>query len=162
MIRRPKLKGAYPMYFVDRGKLEERLLLMERLTAFLEDYTMVPSENEQQRLAFERAIHVVIEAVLDVGNEMIDGFIMRDPGSYEDIIEILRDESVVSEKEAEMLTKWVLLRKLLVNQYHQDHTEEVWKVYQSSKPAILQFPIQVRTYLQEQLGPISAFIPSSN
>jgi uncharacterized protein YutE (UPF0331/DUF86 family) len=149
------------MYFVDRGKLEERLLLMERLTTFLEEYTEAPSKNEQ-RLAFERAIHVVIEAVLDVGNEMIDGFIMRDPGSYEDIIEILRDESVVSEEEAEMLTRWVLLRKLLVNQYHQDHTEEVWKVYQSSKTAILQFPIKVRTYLQEQLGPISAFIPSSN
>ncbi|GAA3319942.1 hypothetical protein GCM10020331_028930 [Ectobacillus funiculus] len=29
---------------------------------------------------------------LDVGNAIIDGFIMRDPGSYEDIIDILVDE----------------------------------------------------------------------
>lgn len=29
---------------------------------------------------------------------MIDGFIMRDPGSYDDIMDILVDEKVVTEK----------------------------------------------------------------
>lgn len=38
--------------------------------------------------------------MLDVGNAVIDGFIMRDPGSYEDIIDILQDEKVISEEKA--------------------------------------------------------------
>ena len=32
---------------------------------------------------------------------MIDGFIMRDPGSYEDIIDILMDERVISEEDGQ-------------------------------------------------------------
>ena len=35
-----------------------------------------------------------MESMMDVGNLMIDGFIMRDPGSYEDIIDILVDEKL--------------------------------------------------------------------
>ena len=35
--------------------------------------------------------------MMDVGNLMIDGFIMRDPGSYEDIIDILIDEKVITQ-----------------------------------------------------------------
>lgn len=34
---------------------------------------------------------------------MIDGFIMRDPGSYDDIMDILVDEKVVTEKEGDEL-----------------------------------------------------------
>ena len=38
----------------------------------------------------------VIESIIDVGNTMIDGFIMRDPGGYEDIIDIMEDEKVIT------------------------------------------------------------------
>ena len=34
---------------------------------------------------------------------MIDGFIMRDPGSYEDIIDILMDERVISAEEGQAM-----------------------------------------------------------
>ncbi|MCG6197821.1 DUF86 domain-containing protein, partial [Anoxybacillus sp. LAT_38] len=54
--------------------------------------------------AMERALHLSIEAVIDVGNALIDGFIMRDPGSYSDIVEILRDERVISDEQARVLT----------------------------------------------------------
>ena len=49
------------------------------------------------QLALERMVQISIDSVLDVGNAMIDGFIMRDPGSYEDIIDILLDEKVITE-----------------------------------------------------------------
>lgn len=36
--------------------------------------------SDKDRLALERTASVLIEAVIDVGNQMIDAFIMRDPG----------------------------------------------------------------------------------
>lgn len=54
--------------------------------------------TEIEKKALERIVHLLIENVLDVGNAMIDGFIMRDPGSYDDIIDILVDEKVVKKR----------------------------------------------------------------
>ena len=42
---------------------------------------------------------------------MIDGFIMRDPGSYEDIIDIMEDERVITTEMAVPLKKVIELRK---------------------------------------------------
>ncbi len=53
--------------------------------------------------ALERIAHVIIESIIDVGNSMIDGFIMRDPGSYEDIIDIMEDEKVITAEMADPL-----------------------------------------------------------
>ena len=83
------------MYFVDRNQISESLNHMENL---LELYG---NENGWQKdiihsLALERIANVLIESIIDVGNTMIDGFIMRDPGSYEDIIDIMEDERVIT------------------------------------------------------------------
>jgi uncharacterized protein YutE (UPF0331/DUF86 family) len=144
------------MYFVDRDELEERLRYIESLLSFLGTRSSLPV-SQVETLSFERAVHMIIEAMLDVGNQMIDGFIMRDPGSYEDIIDILEDEQVVGEDEARLLIQWIRLRKRLVTQYTHADTELLWIVYNQTKEALIQFPLRVRTYLDEQLGPVSAF-----
>ena len=84
------------MYFVDRIKIEQMLRFLESQLARLEE-KQDWNQNEFTQLALERMIQISIDSVLDVGNAMIDGFIMRDPGSYEDIIDILLDEKVITE-----------------------------------------------------------------
>ena len=147
------------MYFVDRNVLEHRLAYMQELLSFLDQRSTIPQVNVEQ-LAVERAIHLLIETILDVGNQMIDGFIMRDPGSYEDIIEILMDEQVLTKHQGGQLISFILLRKELVSRYWQvDHTH-LWLTFSSSRQALEQFPSNVRSYLEEHLGPVSAFLPN--
>ncbi|HLR71218.1 MAG TPA: HepT-like ribonuclease domain-containing protein, partial [Pseudogracilibacillus sp.] len=87
------------MYFVDRSRIEKTLAYMEDV---LNELKNVRISSFSEKLGLERIVHVLIESVLDVGNMMIDGFIMRDPGSYEDIIDILVDEEVIpAEDEAD-------------------------------------------------------------
>jgi len=104
------------VYFVDRKQISESLNHMEVL---LELYR---NENEWQKdithsLALERIANVVIESVIDVGNTMIDGFIMRDPGSYEDIIDIMEDERVITSEMADPLKQVIELRKMIVREF---------------------------------------------
>jgi uncharacterized protein YutE (UPF0331/DUF86 family) len=146
------------MYFVDRNELEARLHYIEKLLSFLGTRSSLPV-SQLETLAFERAVHMTIEAILDVGNQMIDGFIMRDPGGYEDIIDILDDENVIGKDEAKLLLQWIRLRKRLITQYTQSETETLWIVYTQTQGALIQFPMRIRTYLEEQLGPVSAFRP---
>ncbi len=96
---------------------------------------------------------------MDVGNLMIDGFIMRDPGSYEDIIDILVDEKVITPEMDAPLKAVVGLRKMLVREFIQVNDEEVFNVLTANLSAIKQFPGIVQDYLTNELGPVSAFLP---
>ncbi|OZM55964.1 hypothetical protein CIB95_14040 [Lottiidibacillus patelloidae] len=148
------------MYFVDRKKIEESLLYIEEINQVIDGKKEWNANIE--KLAIERAVHMIIEAIIDVGNAMIDGFIMRDPGSYEDIVEILRDESVVSSDASDHLKELISLRKELIYGYHGINHEKLITTLSKVKQALTDFPVDVRRYLTDELGPVSAFIPDAN
>ncbi|BCB05477.1 DUF86 domain-containing protein [Bacillus sp. KH172YL63] len=143
------------MYFVDREKIEQTLVYMNEQLILVKERDQWSSTVE--KLALERISHTIIESVLDVGNSMIDGFIMRDPGSYEDIIDILLDEKVIDGKMSEDLKKLVEQRKTLVQDYISVDHGQLHSVLQDVFPTLVQLPEQVRSYLEHELGPVSAF-----
>ena len=143
------------MYFVDRNKIEQTLRFFENQLALFDSTPAWQSEIEKR--ALERISHLMIECILDVGNDMIDGFIMRDPGSYDDIMDILTDEKVVAEEEGNKLKQLISSRKQLVQEYqHADH-QELFALITSNKDVLKAFPVRVGTYLETELGPVSAF-----
>jgi uncharacterized protein YutE (UPF0331/DUF86 family) len=143
------------MYFVDREKIEEILVYMEKQ---LDLFHSQPSwDSPVEQLALERISHTIIESILDTGNAMIDGFIMRDPGSYEDIIDILLDEKVIT-KEMELSLKNVIgFRKMVVQEYTRVNHEAVKGSLIDNMESLRSFPEHVRDYLTNELGPVSAF-----
>lgn len=143
------------MYFVDREKIEKTLLFYEEMLGLVEVDAKWTSSIEMK--ALERISHLLIEAILDVGNSMIDGFIMRDPGSYEDIIEILEDEKVVSTAVANDLKEIIRFRKVIVQDYLEINHDELISNLHKNKDSLAIFPQAVRTYLENELGPVSAF-----
>lgn len=143
------------MYFVDREKIEKTLAFFEKHLEFIETTSEWTSFVEKK--ALERISQLLIESILDVGNSMIDGFIMRDPGSYDDIIDILEDEKVVEANHAKELKEVVRFRKVLVQDYLDiDHTA-LLAVLKENTTSLKSFPQSVRTYLETELGPVSAF-----
>ncbi|WP_456277810.1 type VII toxin-antitoxin system HepT family RNase toxin [Bacillus sp. AK128] len=143
------------MYFIDRAKMEATLIHLEGLTSTYEGQN--DWNGELIKLSLERVVHVMIESILDVGNAMIDGFIMRDPGSYEDIIDILEDETVVDKEQADSLKKVIGFRKVLVQDYLSINHEDLVTTLNQELKAIKAFPPAIRTYLENELGPVSAF-----
>jgi uncharacterized protein YutE (UPF0331/DUF86 family) len=143
------------MYFVDRQKIEETLQYMEKIMRIFKQQQTWESELEQ--LALERIAHLLIEAVLDVGNAMIDGFIMRDPGSYEDIIDILTDEKVITEDHAQGLKAVIQYRKALVQKYTNINHQELLETLTKHFTVLEVYPTAIRDYLRNELGPVSAF-----
>ena len=147
------------MYFVDQNEINKTLTYMEQLI-----HTFEKEANWQQsdinKLALERIAHGLIEGIIDVGNSMIDGFIMRDPGSYDDIIDILEDEKVIQTAQAEPLKKLFTLRPIIVRQFMDVDTEQVESAIRETVNELKQFPGQVRDYLTNELGPVSAFLPT--
>jgi uncharacterized protein YutE (UPF0331/DUF86 family) len=143
------------MYFVDREKIEALLIFLEQQISLFKSQRAWASPLE--RAALERLSQMMIESVLDVGNAMIDGFIMRDPGSYEDIIEILTDESVISGETSKSLKLLVQFRKVLVQNYTEVNHEELLEQFGKHLNELSLFVKNVRKYLANELGPVSAF-----
>ena len=146
------------MYFVDREAIEDKLRYLEIQTNLLkskEEWT----ESVIEKLALERIFQTIIDAVLDVGNSMIDGFIMRDPGSYEDIIDILLDEKVIDAAMEMDLKALLPYRKELVQAYTAIHHERLQKAVYEKLHTIQQFPACVRRYIETELGVVTAFKP---
>lgn len=143
------------MYFVDREKIEAILAFLEEEISLFTNQKNWSTPLE--KAALERLTHMMIEAVLDVGNDMIDGFIMRDPGSYEDIIEILIDEKVVSSEVGTSLKILVKFRKVLVQMYTDIDHRKLQEQFSTHLQELVIFPTNIRDYLANELGPVSAF-----
>ena len=143
------------MYFVDREKIERTLIYLEENIEIFNTQQQFITELEKK--ALERIAVSIIEGILDVGNAMIDGFIMRDPGSYEDIIDILLDEKVVNKEQEEKLKQLIRMRKVLVQDYLQIVHNDVEATVRENKEAVYTFTQSVRSYLVNELGPVTAF-----
>jgi uncharacterized protein YutE (UPF0331/DUF86 family) len=149
------LRGGSDLYFVDREKIDILLRFFEKqIDLFEQTYEW---NTEIEKAALERITHLIIEVFLDVGNDMIDGFIMRDPGSYEDIIDILTDEQVITNEMSVELKKIVSYRKILVQQYTEIPHDQLTADFFIALPVLKQFAPKVKAYLHNQLGPVSAF-----
>lgn len=149
------------MYFVDRKKINETLTYMTSIIQLIDDLHDFQS-NQLEKLALERIAQNVIESIIDVGNSMIDGFIMRDPGSYEDIVDILTDEKVISPEMDAPLKEVIGLRKMLVREFMSVDHHQVFETIQRNRDSLSQFPEKIDHYLTHELGPVSAFLPEEN
>ncbi|MDH4618539.1 DUF86 domain-containing protein [Brevibacillus sp. AY1] len=143
------------MYDVNTKRIDQVFVHMNKMLELLETLNDRGKEavlaDEVAVAAMERGLHLSIEAVIDVGNALIDGFIMRDPGSYSDIVEILRDEQVIDEHQARVLTQVTDFRKHLVNEYTDVPVPQMLEVVQDSLPTLRQFEPAVRAYLDKEL-----------
>jgi uncharacterized protein YutE (UPF0331/DUF86 family) len=143
------------MYFVDREKIEE---LLQYLGKLINLFTSQKDwSTPLEKTALERLSQMMIESVLDVGNAMIDGFIMRDPGSYDDIIDILMDEKVITAETGESLKILIQYRKSLVQDYIDIDHHALQEQFSTNLHELVTFSNNVREYLTNELGPVSAF-----
>jgi uncharacterized protein YutE (UPF0331/DUF86 family) len=146
------------MYFIDREAIEDKLRYLETQTNLLRNQGEWTG-SVIEKLALERIFQTIVDAILDVGNAMIDGFIMRDPGSYEDIIDILLDEKVISTEMEPELKALLPYRKELVQTYTTIHHEKLQKTIYENLNTIQQFPACIRSYIETELGVVTAFKP---
>lgn len=149
------------MYFIDRNQIEKVLSQMEELLALYKKESKW-DQDLIHLLGLARLSHVVIEAIIDVGNTMIDGFIMRDPGSYEDIIDIMEDEKVITSEMAAPLKQVIGLRQMIVREFIDVDTAKIIEVLDASYESLGLFPEKVRHYVEHELGPVSAFLPAND
>ena len=123
------------MYFVNKDQLNAKLKYIQQLT---EQY----EENKHNHFAFERIAQMLIESSVDIGNMIIDGFILRDPGNYKDVIDI---------------NQTVDVRKQFVHYYDELDTANLMTLFDNALPFYRQFIQEVIQFVESENVPITAF-----
>lgn len=138
------------MYFVDKDKLALKIKYLNQL---IKDYEI----NKSNHYAFERIAQMLIESSVDIGNMIIDAFILRDPGNYKDVIDILELEGVISKDTQNHINDTVEIRKQFVHHYTELEVETLVPLFDTSIPYYRQFVKEVTQFLKKENVPITAF-----
>lgn len=138
------------MYFVNKEKLNTKLNYLQLL---ITDYP----QSKDNHYAFERIAQMFIESAVDIGNMVIDGFILRDPGNYKDVIDILELEKVISKDTQVHINKTVDVRKQFVHYYDELDTASLIPLFDETVPYYQQFIEEVIRFLKSEDVPVTAF-----
>lgn len=140
------------MYYINEEQLEARLAYMDGLAdtcRLLVDRWQ--DEDPVLELAQERALHLAIECVTDIGSLLIDALILRDASSYEDIVEILQGEGAFSTEVAAALLELVKLRRPLVQDYIQFERSGLHPLTVRLPELLPETKRQIRDFLRKEL-----------
>ncbi len=136
---------------MNREQIAVRLETLPAIAAALQSLADNWQGSMLEGLAQERALHLSIETITDVGSFLIDGFIMRDASSYEDIIEITGEEGVFPGNMLVTLTELVKLRKPLVQDYYSWSRSELHPLTEKLTAVLPAFRQAVLDYLSREL-----------
>lgn len=142
--------GVTIMYFVNKEQLNTKLNYLQQL---IQDYP----NNKDNHYAFERIAQMFIESAVDIGNMIIDGFILRDPGNYKDVIDILALEKVISKETQHQINQTVDVRKQFVHYYDELHTNTLIPIFDEALPFYQNYIDEVIRFLENENVPITAF-----
>ncbi|SUM25317.1 putative DUF86-containing protein [Staphylococcus equorum] len=145
-----RMIGVTMMYFVNKEKLNTKLNYLQQL---ITDYP----QSKDNHYAFERIAQMFIESAVDIGNMVIDGFILRDPGNYKDVIDILELEKVISKDTQVHINKTVDVRKQFVHYYDELDTASLIPLFDETVPYYQQFIEEVIRFLKSEDVPVTAF-----
>lgn len=147
------MNGDRHMYFVDKELLIERLDYIEKLSHEVES---------QDGFALERVCHMLIEVTVDVGNMIIDGFILRDPGSYSDVMDIMALEGVMSEENKNKIVETFEWRQKLQREYTNIDHQSLKEDFTKAKDLYAQFKQEVYRFFENENQSITAFKADKN
>lgn len=139
------------MYYVNVEQITVRLQAMDDIAKALHDLAAQWQGSLLEGMAQERALHLAVETVTDVGSYIIDGFIMRDASSYEDIIEITGEEGVFPAFMQDKLMELVKLRKPLVQQYYEWDRSTLHPLTEELAKILPEYKIAVEQYLKNEI-----------
>lgn len=96
---------------------------------------------------FERALHLAVEAVLDLGNHLIADQNLETPDSNRDIFRILFENHIINDELKESLIKMAGFRNILVHDYLDLDREIEFKIIKDNIKDIREFMKIILNYI---------------
>lgn len=142
------------MFITDqhRAKIKDYFSDMNHYIHVLEEVKKTTQEDFLAapilQAAAERALHIALESATDVGNLLIDALVMRDPSSYEDIIQVLAEEEVFPAAFSASFLEAVRYRRVLAHDYAMRDSAQLYDLLQKHTHEFARFQEYVAHYVK--------------
>ena len=103
--------------------------------------------DTQIRWSIERGLQLVCETVFDIGSHILVGSFDLSPPNYQDVINMLREKGVISEDLGKKFKGLGGFRNILVHDYLEINSEEIYNKLQNRLGDFDQFVKEVVTYI---------------
>lgn len=108
------------MQIIDKEIIRKHLRELDTSLTYLKGKKVNEKDlikNIEERFAVERALHLAIQNVIDIGNHILASLNINDVETYADIPMKLAEAGIISEKLASNLAGMARLRNVLVHEY---------------------------------------------
>lgn len=136
---------------VDADIIAQRL---ERLKNYIKELRSIQKGGKKKVCkdsvafaAMERFVQLSVESVLTVGNHIIAGLNFRKPATYDQIIQILAEEKIITKKTLAIAKPLPSLRCLLVHDYSEVNREKLFDTVKDVLPAFEELAKIYRKFL---------------
>lgn len=134
--------------------LEQRLRRLRSVVRNLREIQGTPKDefvaSFREHWVAERGLQLAAETLFDIGNHVLAGHFNVHPDSYEDVVEHLADQGVISADLRERLRGLGGFRNILVHEYLDVDLARVHEFLQEGLDDFAEFANQVESFLQEQ------------
>lgn len=119
---------------VNKEEIHHRLSEIREALDYLSSSHKEMKENRDRFLLGRYFLQIMLEAIFTIGNQIIADGNFRKPGSYRDILQILKDNGVVEKELYEKLLPFADLRNRLVHTYWKISPEELLEICRDLSP----------------------------
>ncbi|MBE0516363.1 MAG: DUF86 domain-containing protein [Methanophagales archaeon] len=117
---------------IDKETIQSRMSEILRCIATLEEEILnkpveMVIKSRLHRIAMERCVHVVIEAMLDICRHIVSVKKLGLPTTYKDLVKLVADNDLIPQSMASQMEEYVVLRNILVHRYLQLDYEALYQ-----------------------------------
>lgn len=135
-----------------KRKVRTAIGYMDARSRWLTETAALPTgwaeSDDTRRYAAERAIMVSVESVTDIASDIIDALVMRDAGSYADLVKVLVEEQVIDESWFRDFLPCIETRQQLLRAYRDVSAETVEQTVRQIAPLLPAYRDWIWRYLQ--------------
>lgn len=150
----PAERSEDEMFRTDLDKVEERIKGYEALIRYLlEEYPKeaLTAPQRMKELALERGFELLFHSFTDIAALLIDRFILRDPGSYEDMVDILVDEEILPPPSSSVWKEMISIYRRLTREYYRNEgATSLLSLLEQERDEFLLFPDRVRSFIRQE------------
>ena len=110
----------------------------------------VYKDDMRSRRFVERSLHIMIEAVIDIGQHIISDETLREPVSYRDTFAVLSENKIINPDNLKTYEKMDAFRNLIVHYYERVDNEIIFGIFQKNLQDFELFVSEIAQYLSKQ------------
>lgn len=128
------IKGFWGNQMVNIEEIHHRLSEIKEALDYLTN-SQKEIEDERDRFLLGRYfLQILLEALFTIGNQIISDGGFRKPGTYRDILIILKENKIINDKLYAQLAPFIELRNRLVHTYWKISQEELLEICKNLSP----------------------------